>query len=571
METRANYVLIGAFTLATILGVIGFLLWLANVQVSRQYAYYDVLFDNVAGLSTAGGVRFNGLPVGQVVHLELDEADPSKVRVRMEIDADTPIRTDSTAQLQSQGVTGVSYVSLSGGSSDAPLLPNYGEIEGQPSPLQSLFEGAPELLNEAIKLMEELRSVVNDDNRQAVRDLLANLASASAKLDQTLDEFEVLSKNLGTAARAIGGFTEQLGKLSDTAEVTLNTATETLNSAQGTIESATGTLNSAKEAFDTAETLMQDDLTQFIQTGTEAAQVLNDTVKGLQPSAVATVDAARTLVETRLPELTAQIEKTVAMLEQQVTTVGTDATALITQYQEVGQTAQARLEQTEGAIAAFESATVEAKAAIETINASIQQTLPNLMVDVANAADNANKVIAQIGDEVTTLSGKLNALSDEGSLALTTATETFANANTTLEAVTQAMDTAQSTLTTADEAFGTINRIVDEDVETIVADIRSAVTAFSGTVENVSTNVDKVADEILNASTSASNLIGTVDGIVRDNRRQVSDFMRVGLPQLQRFVEESRYLVNNLDRLVDRIERDPARFFLGTQASEFRR
>ena len=180
----------------------------------------------------------------------------------------------------------------------------------------------------------------------------------------------------------------------------------------------------------------------IIQTGTEAAQVLNDTVKGLQPSAVATVDAARTLVETRLPELTAQIEKTVAMLEQQVTTVGTDATALITQYQEVGQTAQARLEQTEGAIAAFESATVEAKAAIETINASIQQTLPNLMVDVANAADNANKVIAQIGDEVTTLSGKLNALSDEGSLALTTATETFANANTTLEAVTQAMDTA---------------------------------------------------------------------------------------------------------------------------------
>jgi len=67
METRANFVLIGAFTLFGILGSLGFFLWLAKVEVDRQYAYYDILFENVSGLGEAGDVRYNGLPVGQTV------------------------------------------------------------------------------------------------------------------------------------------------------------------------------------------------------------------------------------------------------------------------------------------------------------------------------------------------------------------------------------------------------------------------------------------------------------------------------------------------------------------------
>ena len=112
METRANYILIGAFTLAGILGAFGFFLWLAKFEVTRQYAYYDVLFDNVAGLSAAGGVNYNGLPVGQVISLKLDDDDPSKVRVRLEVDADIPVTKETIAQLQSLGVTGVAYVEL---------------------------------------------------------------------------------------------------------------------------------------------------------------------------------------------------------------------------------------------------------------------------------------------------------------------------------------------------------------------------------------------------------------------------------------------------------------------------
>ncbi len=184
METRANFVLIGAFTLFGILGSLGFFLWLAKVEVDQQYAYYDVLFPDVSGLGDAGDVRYNGLPVGQVVRLSLDPIDPSKVRVRLEVDAKTPVKTDTIATLELQGVTGVSYVSLSGGTPDAARLKTApGEefplIQARRSAFQSLFEGGPELLTKAIVLLEDIDTIFNTENRAAIANILSNLESAS--------------------------------------------------------------------------------------------------------------------------------------------------------------------------------------------------------------------------------------------------------------------------------------------------------------------------------------------------------------------------------------------------------
>ena len=93
METRANYVLIGAFTLIGLIGALGFLLWLAKVEVDKRYAYYDVMFEDVSGLGDAADVRYNGLPIGQVTGVALDTTDPSKVRVTLEVDATVPIES----------------------------------------------------------------------------------------------------------------------------------------------------------------------------------------------------------------------------------------------------------------------------------------------------------------------------------------------------------------------------------------------------------------------------------------------------------------------------------------------
>ncbi|CUJ98047.1 virulence factor Mce family protein [Ruegeria denitrificans] len=437
METRANYILIGAFTLAGILGAFGFFLWLAKFEVSRQYAYYDVLFDNVSGLSAAGGVSYNGLPVGQVISLNLDENDPSKVRVRLEVDADIPVTEDTIAQLQSLGVTGVSYVELTGGSASGKRLPQDSVIKSKRSAIQSLFEGAPKVLDEAVTLLENLNAVVDDKNRKYVSDILDNLASASGKLEKTLSDFENLSTDLGGAAKKLGDFTDRLDQLADTAQTTLTTGTDTLKSVKTASESATATLDGAKVTIETADRLIQEDIRPFIERAT-------------------------------------------------------------------------------------------------------------------NLAEN------------------LNGLTSEAEVSLATITETFLNANKTLGSITGAMDTAKGTLTSAERAFDSANKVITEDVGTVMNDIRTAANEVSATVKNVTQRLDDISADILSASQSASELLGTIDGIVQDNRRQLSDFLRVGLPQFTRFIEESQRLVISLDRLVDKVERDPARFLLGTQASEFR-
>ncbi len=437
METRANYILIGAFTLAGILGAFGFFLWLAKFEVTRQYAYYDVLFDNVSGLTAAGGVSYNGLPAGQVVSLRLDEEDPSKIRVRLEVDAEIPVTTETIAQLQSLGVTGVSYVELSGGSPDAERLPQNSVIKSKRSAIQSIFDGAPKVLDEAVELLENLNKVVDDGNRKAVSDILDNLASASGRLDKTLSDFESLSGDLGSAAREISAFTQRLDQVADTAETTLSTGTETLNSIKDATQTAKSTLETAQTTIANVDKVIEEDIRPFISRGTELAD--------------------------------------------------------------------------------------------------------HLIV-----------------------------LSEEGSYTLGTVAETFTNANETLASISSAMESANTALASAERAFDSANRVMDEDVSAVVADIRNAADQVATTVSKVTDSINSISENVLSASESASDLIGTVDNIVQDNRRQVSDFLRVGLPQFVRFIEESQRLVISLDRLVDRVERDPARFLLGTQASEFR-
>lgn len=711
METRANFVLIGAFTLAGLIGAFAFLLWLAKFSTDQQYAYYDVLFDSVAGLGTAGDVRYNGLKVGQVVGLKLDPDDPTKVRVRLEVGQDTPVTTETVATLESQGVTGVSYVSLSNENPGGTPLPENGVIKSKRSPLQSIFESAPELLNKAVDLLDKLNNVVSTQNTESVTELLTNLSSASEKVDSVMGEFQGLSTDISAAAKEIANFTADLKSLSATAETTLNTATTTLETANTAIQKAEGaigtvedTMNSAREAFNTADELMKKDVAQMVKNGAAAATTLNDTVQSLSPVFKSTMEAAQVFAGTRLPNLMTQIEGTAKSLDGHVNDLASEATSLISRYAEVGKEIQKRAEQSESLISNFDEATKQANTtldslkqtsdaaknfletqgvplanqatqamasiqvltedkipplvdqatstlafvdqqvrtlaasgeemisaatarlnevestikdldtaintttttmisvektsdylydltfgtatkmvdeirvavgegqkAIETINATIQKDLPDLMANITAAAETANGVIQTVGADVTRISGKIDTLSDDASKTLNSVTDVMTNANETLSVVNTAVTTANGTLATAQETFSLANTAIRDDLQPMLNDIHGSVNNMTQSIDKVANGVDQVTADVRSASQSASELVGTVNSIVQENRRQVSDFLRLGLPQIQGFIDEARRLVINLERLADRIERDPARFLLGTQGSTFRR
>lgn len=193
------------------------------------------------------------------------------------------------------------------------------------------------------------------------------------------------------------------------------------------------------------------------------------------------------------------------------------------------------------------------------------------MADLRSASANASAVVSQVGQDVSAFTGRLGPLADGAESALATATETFANANGTLAAISQAMANADGTLKAAQTTFDAANEILGGDVEVIISDIRATIANLDATIATAGADITSITSEVRGASSSANELVGGLNEVLQSNRYEVENFLRTGLPQFARFIEEGRRLVSNLERLSARVERDPARFLLGTQSSEFNR
>ncbi|MBU6299042.1 MAG: MCE family protein [Alphaproteobacteria bacterium] len=214
METKANYVAVGAFVLVCMLGLVISLLWLAGLQYNQEFAYYQTDFTGpVTGLGKGTTVRYNGIDVGRVDSLQFDPNDPQVVIATLQVEPHLGIRVDSVTSIESQGLTGGTYVEISGGSKGAAVLTaqddqRYPVIKSAPSALQKLATGAPQLLQKLNEAADRINAVLNDDNQVAFAHILANLdkttgalAGRSGDIDATLRNVSEASKDLpGTVA-----------------------------------------------------------------------------------------------------------------------------------------------------------------------------------------------------------------------------------------------------------------------------------------------------------------------------------------------------------------------------------
>jgi phospholipid/cholesterol/gamma-HCH transport system substrate-binding protein len=129
METRANYVVIGAFTMAAVVGAFLFVMWIAGYTTPGGHRTFQVVFNgSVSGLSNGANVNFNGIKVGEVTHLTFSRSDPHQVVADIDVSADAPIDRNTKARLETAGITGAAAVALLGGSTPgAPLVGENGQ------------------------------------------------------------------------------------------------------------------------------------------------------------------------------------------------------------------------------------------------------------------------------------------------------------------------------------------------------------------------------------------------------------------------------------------------------------
>jgi phospholipid/cholesterol/gamma-HCH transport system substrate-binding protein len=111
MEIRASYLIVGAVVLALLAGLAGFSLWLVDAGVDRDLARYEIDFaGSVSGLPEGGQVLYRGIPVGRVADIRINPDNVEAVLVTIEVDRETPIKEDTVATLEFQGLTGIAYV-----------------------------------------------------------------------------------------------------------------------------------------------------------------------------------------------------------------------------------------------------------------------------------------------------------------------------------------------------------------------------------------------------------------------------------------------------------------------------
>lgn len=266
MESKVNFALVGLFVVILSAALVAGLLWIAaGGAVQTRYDHYlAVERESVSGLNLNAAVKYNGVDVGRVVGIKLDPTDPARVTLEFAIERGTPVKTDTEAMLKSQGLTGIAYVELTGGSAQAPLLTarpgeRFPVIPTRPSLGARLENVMTTALAKLDSTTASLNSLLSEENIAALNMTLKNVAAVSQTLaDQrrTLDAgINGAAKTFTNTARA----TDDLGPLLDRVGRSVDALEKMGNEAAGASATANRTIDSvgADVKRFTADTLPQ--------------------------------------------------------------------------------------------------------------------------------------------------------------------------------------------------------------------------------------------------------------------------------------------------------------------------
>jgi len=287
METRSNYVMVGAVTVALLIGTLLFIVWLAGLS-NKTTKCYDVYFRAVGGINKGSNVSFSGVPVGQVTKISLLPNRPEFVWVRIEVDQQTPVLEGTTAEIHSISLAGANEIQLNGAERGRPPITQVGPqgcpvVPASSSGLSALLNSAPELMARIQRLTERLTELLSDKNQNSIADILENIDATTAVLRQrapemadTLAEIRVAARNAGLAANNIAtlsnnanGLVNGQGKEAVTnlnqAIVSARQAADNLNAIVG--DARPGVQNFSKSTLPEANKLVRDlrNLTQSLQ------------------------------------------------------------------------------------------------------------------------------------------------------------------------------------------------------------------------------------------------------------------------------------------------------------------
>lgn len=252
MEGRVNYTTVGIFVVVLSAFLFSFIIWMSVIGHGKSYRTYLVyVHEDVTGLSVESPVRFNGVKVGYVEAMRLDDKNPKVVKLVLRIEPDVQITTSTFSMLHAQGVTGVVYVNLKADSEDpTPLVAAAGQrypiIPSRPSLLMQLSTVLPEITKDIQNLSASIGQVLDKENKQSIKDSLKNIATVTKtladnshdftetlhSLDNTLANVSEASNHFPNAIKQLNTTLSSVNQLSSSMNQTAKTIDNTMQSGQ---------------------------------------------------------------------------------------------------------------------------------------------------------------------------------------------------------------------------------------------------------------------------------------------------------------------------------------------------
>jgi phospholipid/cholesterol/gamma-HCH transport system substrate-binding protein len=617
METRANYVLIGAFTLAAVIGAFLFIMWIAGYGAGGGHRSFQVVFNgSVAGLSTGANVSFNGIKVGEVTHLTFSRSDPHQVVADIDVNSEAPIDKNTRARLETQGLTGGAVVALLGGTTaGAELVGQNGRppviYAGQSVQLQDILDSVSSLSIKATSILDDADKILAD-NSAPIHSAIGNLDQFSKALADNSAGVDAALKSVGELGKQIGPLAARLQTLSDDADRLVQSIdTDQVRSIVGNVQqmSAKGV-----SVIDRADKLLSDN-SNSIQSTLHNADVFSKALADNAPNVDVTLKNLAEISKTAQP-LVAQLQGMTQSADRVLKAVDPDKVrSIVDNVQTLSAKSNSVIDRADKLLAdnsatihsTLQSADVFAKALAENapnvdvtlknlaeLSKSVQPVVaqiqslsqdadrivksvePDRIHALVNNAQTFSQALAESSDNVkalvrdgAVLAGHLNdsasrldtALIDADSLLKAVDSQKIAgivdSASEVVQTVHQNRGNIDATLKNFSEMSAKLNESADK-----VDGVLTAAQSFLG-----SPGTKGAVDRISEAAISVKKLADDVDSRIKDIAAGLSRFTNTGLREYEALGVEARRTVQDIDGVVRSLGRNPSQVIFGSRPS----
>ncbi|WP_421849221.1 MlaD family protein [Oricola sp.] len=527
METKANYVTVGAFTLLIIAAAFSFVYWVARVGTTGESARLDVVIEgSVTGLGVGSFVKFNGIDVGKVTRLRFDASNPKVVIAKTVVNRNLPISRSTKAVLGFTGLTGIAHIEFEGGDIQSPNMFEVAEANGtvatitaDPSAVNNLLATAQDIFDRTDRVLSELEGFATEA-RGPLNETLNNAATFSQALSDNSDRIDEFLKGVGDVGAALAEVSGKLdGTLTGIENLIVAVEPEKVATIVANVESFSTDLGDVSARFssmtETVASVVDDlgDVGQRVDGTFDRVDAILDALPPEQLSTTLTeIAAASGTARQTLDEIAAMTEglggrnQDIQAIIDRLETISTDA-----------QTFMANASDASGEFGAVASNASKLLADLESVGSRVEGSFDRVdaLLDAVPA------------EQVTTAFRDLTAAGESARRSLT-------EVETLTAGLGERQEDIQSFISNADELAQRLNAasvrvdgilqkvdtiLGSDEGETLLVDAQQTLRSFREVAENLNNSITSISSNLERFSDQG---LRDVQGLVNDTRRSVS-------------------------------------------------